>query len=111
MGIWWILGYVVLGVILNAIWIKRDIKLSKMADRLWADFDIRDRAVNSAGWFFWRAKKPFVNWPRWILYIIGLVFWPIDLIFCELGYKKEFEYLKRVSNTFVNGKIIKRKEN
>jgi hypothetical protein len=93
--------YILIGYITNKLYEDRDMFLSdKVGDLAYGYFDngtayLRmEEATESAGWFFWRRRKPFSVMPRVVNELIGLAIWPIDLLLSEAGYKRELRYLE-----------------
>ena len=92
--------YFLVGILINRLYKSRDIRLSSLVDIAIYNTtrnnfsSIAMDTMNYAGYWFWRRRKPFDKWSWNVKYVIGFIFWPIDLIMSEIGYKKEFIYLE-----------------
>ena len=94
--------YIMAGHLANQRYDVRDIFLTNKVDGLiYANYNKRseymikeEEAAKSAGWFFWRRKKPFKVLPYFVKDLIGIIFWPIDLLLTEIGYRRELRYLE-----------------
>ena len=96
--VWTIVAiYILIGYIANKLYDDKDMFLGDLA---YGYFDTdtaylrMEEAIKSAGWFFWRRRKPFSVMPRVVNELIGLAIWPIDLLLAEAGYKREIRYLE-----------------
>lgn len=122
--VWLFIGiYLVVGIIANQLYKKRDLFCSQCVD-YWIDeiltfkfpdvtvqtsawlFQLINRfAIDYAGWWYWRWKRPFSKLSIRIRNIIALPFWPIDILMCEIGFIRERKYLDKYY-AIPNGKII-----
>ena len=53
-------------------------------------------SITYAGWWYWRRKKPFLRLPMLVNNMLGVLLWPIDIMMCEIGHKKELDYLQSI---------------
>lgn len=105
-----IILYFIIGFIVDFFSKKRDRYLSSLVDLIVYNqakgipvcdacdfFDnvskINADTLNYAGYWFWRNKKPFSKWSWKIRNAFGFIFWPIDIIMSEIGYKRQLHYL------------------
>ena len=110
-----VISYFIIGIIANKFYEKRDIKLSVIVDgelhRLTehlkksspeaADFMLDNfsrESIKNAGWCFWRRKWIFSVLSMKTKNIIGFLVWPIDIVLCEIGYKRERRYINERHN-------------
>lgn len=95
-----IILYFLIGIFVNPLYKFRDIRLSGLVDIAIYNMTRNDFSsiamdtMNYAGYWFWRRQKPFDKLSWNVKYVIGFIFWPIDIVMSEIGYKKEFIYLK-----------------
>lgn len=112
--VWLFIGvYLVVGIIANQLYKKRDLFCSQCVD-YWIDeiltlkfpnvtvktsawlFQLINRfAIDFAGWWYWRWKRPFSKLSIRTRNIIALPFWPIDILMCEIGFIRERKYLDK----------------
>lgn len=95
------LYYICLGIAANEVYTDRDLELSRIAYCLAIGAGnlatVNKTSIDAAGWFFWRRKWLFNRMSWNIKYVIGILIWPLDLIFAEIGYAREIECLKRLN--------------
>lgn len=103
--------YLAEGIAASRLYNKRDttntISVSSIIDRN-LDFSNSDglteylfnttmqNSIAYAGWWYWRRKKPFSSFPMLVNDMLGVLFWPVDIVMCEIGHQKELDYLQSV---------------
>lgn len=112
-------AYLIIGIVATRLYYKRDIentrciqkKIHEYVKRLnirteEASFFLSEvmaqSSIDSAGWWYWRRKKPFDKLSMKAANIISFPFWIIDIAFCEIGFRRELQWVnKRCCEPFV----------
>lgn len=115
-----LLIYLVAGIVATELYNKRDIAKSIAVDIAIYDClstddtsdtrrassviqEVGKRSIEYAGWWFWRRKKPFSRLSMKEQKILGFPLWPIDILMCEIGYRRELAFIKALASDGLKG--------
>lgn len=111
--------YLIIGIVATRLYYKRDIENTRCIKKKIHEYvkrlnirteegscilsEVMERSsIDSAGWWYWRRKKPFNRLSMKVANIISFPFWIIDIAFCEIGFRRELQYVnKRYCELFV----------
>ena len=105
-----VMAYLLIGFVVNILYKKRDRAMTRLVDQKINDYvksidlpsndakwimrqSVSENASARAGWCFWRRKWPFCHYSYEKNTLISIPFWIIDIIMCEIGYKRELRYV------------------